>query len=167
MNPQALTMFQQTVKFEQESIWIKPICDFFDIGYKYHLKVIRNDHILGSMVGKKTNELLFGDKYERVLLPKIGFLRWIQLINPKTVREELRESFKQYQILVVEYLFGSVKRIEQAGVHYKRLKKLERLKSIINTEIKSVKRQLERHWNRRYLQTNLGFGDESKQVEGK
>lgn len=157
MNKQTITMFQKTVKFEQDSIWIKPICDFFDIGYKYHLKMIRNDHILASMAGKKANESLFGDKYERVLLPKIGFLRWIQLINPKTVREDLQDKFKKYQTLVVEYLFGSVKKIRQASVHYKRLKKLERLKRKINSEIKSEKRHLEHHWDRRYLQGEFAF----------
>lgn len=157
MNKQAVTMFQQTVKVQDEYIWIKPICDFFEISYRWQSEVIRNDHILPTTVRKSCNEALFGDKRKRIALTKFGFIRWIQAINPTIIKKELQEQFKQYQALIFDFLFGSVKRNKRAKTLYARLKKLKRLKNKITSEITNVKTQLEEHWDQKYLQTSIKF----------
>ena len=79
METTALTMFNQTVKYEQEYIWLKPVCDFFKINYENQTRKIKNDPILANQSTKKSNSLMFGDKYPRILLTKKGFIRWVQL----------------------------------------------------------------------------------------
>ncbi|HNX87735.1 MAG TPA: phage antirepressor N-terminal domain-containing protein [Paludibacteraceae bacterium] len=167
METTALVMFSQTVKYQGNDIWIKPFCDFFGISYKWQVEVLKKDHILASMVRKNCNETLFGDKRERVLLPKKGFVRWIQLINPKTVREELQEKFKQFQELVFDYLYGSAEDEEQIKVHYNRMQKLERLYSKIGTEIKREKAIVATLLNGRYTQLSLNFNTEHQLTDGR
>lgn len=55
MNKQAITMFQNTIKTKDERIWIKPVCEFFNIDYKWQVEVVRNDHILASVVEKNSS----------------------------------------------------------------------------------------------------------------
>ncbi len=47
-----------------------PVCDFFEVDFKYQVEVVRRDAILSSMVEKNSNEKAFGDKRDRILLPK-------------------------------------------------------------------------------------------------
>lgn len=162
METQALSMFEQTIKYHGNDIWIKPFCDFFGISYKWQVEVLKKDHILSSMVRKNWNEILFGDKRERILLPKKGFIRWIQLINPKIVKEELRRKFKQFQELIFDYLYGSVEDEQQIRFHYNRLHKLERLYGIIGNEIKHTKKILAQYLNSRYTQMSINFIEQKR-----
>ena len=160
-----LSMFSQTIKYQGNDIWIKPLCDFFGINYKWQVGVLRKDHILASMVRKNKNKTLFGDNRERVLLPKKGFIRWIQIINPKTVRQELRDKFKQFQELVFDFLYGSAEEEEETKYHYIRLQKLERLYGTIGSEIKREKKMLAQYLNRRYVQLSLNFNTGNKKIK--
>ena len=162
MKNNEVTLFSQLVKYEGEDVWIKPFCDFFGISYKWQVEVLKKDYILASMVRKNSSELLFGDKRERVLLPKKGFVRWIQIINPSTVDPELRPNFQFFQETVLDYLYGSSEEHDQAKINYNRLHKLERLYSKIGQEIKRVKSALQEHWNSRYLQTSMDFNDKKQ-----
>jgi hypothetical protein len=137
MDNTAIKMFSNTIKYDDNTwIWVKPVCDFFKINYENQTRKIKSDPILANHSTKKSNSLMFGDNYPRLLVDKIGFIRWIQLINPNTIATELRSSFEKYQELVMEFLFGSVEREQKATINYARLKKLRRLKGIINAEIK-------------------------------
>ncbi len=157
METDQLTMFNQTVLSEEGHFWIKPVCDFFQIDYQNQVLKIKNDHILMICYGKKRNKMQFGDNYNRIYLTKMGFLRWIQLINPNTVMKSLQEKFKQYQTLIVDFLFGSAEEHEDARTNYNRLHKLERLYGIIGQEIRRTKKILHQHWDNRYMQTQLQF----------
>lgn len=162
METTELTMFNETVKYQGDDIWIKPFCDFFGISYKWQVEVLRKDHILSSMVRKNSNETLFGDKRDRVLLPKKGFVRWIQLINPKTVNEDLRDKFKKFQEFIFDFLYGSIQEERDIKFHYSRLNKLEKLYSKIGTEIKREKKFLADQLNKRFLQLSIPFSNKNQ-----
>jgi len=161
---ESLAMFKETIIVEQELIWIKPVCDFFQINYKWQCEVIRKDHILISMDRKTSPHLAFGDKRSRILLPKKGFIRWVQLINPTTVAESLREKFMKYQEMIFDYFYGSAEEEQKVQVSFKRLRKMERIYNKLGNEIKKVKKEIDNHWNQKYLQLSVPF-EPKKSIE--
>ena len=157
METTALTMFNQTIKYSGKNIWINPVCEFFEISVQNQQRKLKKDAILKKLWTKKSTDLGEVDKNGRILLSKKGFVRWIQLINPKTVRDELREKFVKFQELIFDFLYGSADEQEKAKVNYARLQKLENLKAKIGVEIKRLKKELKQHWSNRYLQTTIPF----------
>lgn len=107
METTQLSIFNRTIKTDDEYIFVKPLCDFFQIEYKNQVEKIRTDPILANSFGKKPKISLFGDNYPRVCLTKKGFVRWIQLINPTTLPEELRTKFIQYQTDIFDFFYGT------------------------------------------------------------
>ena len=107
METTALKMFESTVKYENDQIFVKPLCDFFKIDYQNQVERIKNDPILANSYGKNRNKMVFGDNYPRVSLDKKGFIRWIQLINPSILPEDLRQNFMTYQTLIFDFFYGS------------------------------------------------------------
>lgn len=161
-------MFHNTVHFESDYIWLKPVCDFFKINYENQTRKIKTDRILANHSTKKSSSLLFGDNYQRVLVDKIGFIRWIQLISVTTIDKDLQEQFSIYQELVFEYLYGSLQEEQETKMYYQRLRKLERLYGKVGAEIKRVKQLLAGHLDNKY-QTRLEFnaplqGDDYKEL---
>ena len=126
METATLKMFSDTIKNENGLIWIKPVCDFFKLHVKNQYHNIKKDPILTKLVQKNRPDLdknenlvrknvpVFGeiDKNGRILLSRKGFLRWIQIINPNTIPEDIRDAFILYQGMVVDFLFGSVEEHE-------------------------------------------------------
>lgn len=181
METTALAMFRQTVQYSGQNIWVKPVCEFFELDVRNQHRKIKNDPILGKLVGKNTpdldeNEKLVGknhtdlgeiDSNGRILLSKKGFVRWIQIINSNTIVEHLREKFNLFQEFVFDYLYGSVEDEEQIKLHYTRLQKLERLYSKIGTEIKREKAIVATFLNGRYTQLSLNFNSEHQLTDGR
>lgn len=157
MNNESLSKLKNTIIQENEHIWIKPICDFFELSYKNCRRNINDDLILSNQSTKMPNESLFGDKRSRITLTKKGFIRWIQLVSANDVRSDLQDQFRQYQSLVFDFLYGSVQQNRQTKVLYARFSKLKRLKKKINRELRSIQKQLESRWDRRYLQGTFQF----------
>jgi len=157
METTALAMFNQTVKYTGNNIWIKPVCDFFEINYENQTRKIKKDSILANHSIKKSDSLMFGDNYPRILLSKKGFIRWIQLVNANTIVEHLREKFQKYQDMIFDFLYGSAEDEEQTKLHYTRLRKLEKLYSRIGSEIKKEKAKLTTLLNNKYQQLSLNF----------
>lgn len=157
METQELSMFYQTVKQENEFIYIKPVCDFFQINYENQTRKIKNDVILINQSTKKSNSLMFGDNYPRILLSKKGFIRWIQLINPNTIIESLRQKFVKFQELVFDFLYGSAEDNKKLVFNHKRLTKLNEVKKRINSEITRVKSEIDKYMNNRSIQYEINF----------
>lgn len=171
METTALVMFRQTIQYSGQNIWVKPVCEFFELDVRNQHKKIKNDPILGKLVGKNTpdfdetgklvekNHTDLGeiDSNGRILLSKKGFVRWVQIINSNTVAEHLREKFNVFQEYVFDYLYGSVEDEDQIKIHYSRLQKLEKLYSKIGHEIKREKAAVEEYLNTRYIQLNINF----------
>lgn len=122
METTTLGMFTDTIRYKGANIWIAPVCDFFQISLQNQQRKLKTDPILSKLWIKMStdsleNENLDGkistdlgeiDKNGRILLTKKGFLRWIQIINPNTLQEELREKFIMYQEMISDFLFGSL-----------------------------------------------------------
>lgn len=108
MESSALIMFHKTVKYEDSLIWIKPVCEFFEISVQNQQRKIKNDGILRNLWIKKSTDLGKIDENGRILLSKKGFLRWIMIINMNTVSDDLRPKFCTYQELISDFLFGSL-----------------------------------------------------------
>jgi len=142
MENNELVMFERTVKYSNDVIFIKPLCDLFNISYENQCRVISNDEILQTSSTKKSDKMLFGDKRERVCLTKKGFIRWIQLINPQIVQVSLKENFIKYQILIFDYLYGNVEKEDLLKIKYARLKKLKSLYGKIGYEIQQCQLEL-------------------------
>ena len=100
-------IFEKTIQTDGEYIFIKPLCDFFKIDTENQVLKIKNDPILANCYGKNSNKMLFGDNYPRFCLDKKGFVRWIQIINPTIIDQNLRASFLIYQELILDYLYGA------------------------------------------------------------
>lgn len=155
MEQTALQMFSQTVKFENEFIWVKPVCDFFQISYENQTRKIKTNQILANQSTKKSNSLMFSDNYQRVLLTKKGFVIWIQLINPNIVFEEIREKFVAFQELIMDFLYGSTEENEAAKIKYLRLQKMEKLQGRLSLEIRRMKNDLGSYLSFRFRQGEL------------
>ena len=161
METQQLAMFQSTIQYSGEFIYIKPICDFFDINYENQCRVIGRDSLLKKWSTKKSNSLLFGDNYPRILLSKRGFIRWIQQLNHQIIQVDLREKLLQYQELVFDFLFESAEREEKVKLDYARLHKLKRLKAKINLEINRCEAEIQNYLSGKCSQTTLNFPQQS------
>ncbi|NQU55163.1 MAG: hypothetical protein HQ522_21810 [Bacteroidetes bacterium] len=126
METTTLKMFSDTIRNENGLILITPVCELFNLHVQNQYSKIKKDPILGKLYGKNhtdsaQNEKLYGknttefgeiDKNGRIFLTKKGFLRWIQIINPNTLEEELREKFIMYQEMISDFLFGSLEEHE-------------------------------------------------------
>lgn len=154
-NTTALTMFNTTVKYSGEEIFIKPFCDFFEISYENQCRFIKKDVILQTSSTKKSDKLLFGDERERLTLNKVGFMRWIQLINPQIVQVSLREKLKEYQYLIFEFFLGNIKSEDKTKLAYARLNKLKRLQSKIKVEINKSEKQIQGYLCSKFGQLEL------------
>ncbi len=110
MKNEQLQMFNQTVKFNGNNIWVKPVCDFFGINYDKQIRRINQNILLKSHTSKKADELLFLDKRQDFCLTKQGFLTWILQINSKIVQPNLSEKLIEFQKLIIDFLFGSIQR---------------------------------------------------------
>lgn len=157
MENATLQMFHTTIRFHQDMIWIKPVCDFFDLDVKYQHRKIKNDPVLQNLVENSLPDLGEIDKNGRILLSKKGFLRWIQIVNPQMIRKDLKEKFIQFQLLVFDYLLGSFDREIHIRKEYNRLEKLKRLKNKISAEITVCERAISDYLSGRFLQTKLDF----------
>jgi len=160
MENSELQLFRQTVVAEHnDCIFIHPVCEIFEIDSKNQYKIIKNDPILSNQGGKKTASLLFGDNYLRVFLTRKGFIRWIQLLNPNIVREDLREKLIQYQTNIFDYIYGealvpNIKREHEIELRQRELNSIVNAALTEHKQLEIEKRQL-RATN--YQQLGLDF----------
>ena len=178
MENTSIIMFKKTVTYEHGNIWVKPVCDFFNLDVKNQYTKIKNDPILGKLVGKNPpdlgeNENLVGknpadlgqiDNNGRILLSKKGFLRWIQIINPNTIDKNLRGSFIIYQELIADYLFGAAEEQKLIGNLNAKLQNLKLDYSMIGNEIRTTQQKLFRALNNRY-QYSIPFAHQKRTFE--
>lgn len=185
METTTLAMFRKTVQYDGQLIWVRTVCDFFNLDVQNQYTRIKNDAILGKLYGKNSTDLLKSeilyeenaqnssknrtmvrknrpdlgkiDENGRILLSKKGFIRWIQIINANKIAVPMRERFVKFQELIFDYLYGIAEDEENIKLHYARLQKLERLYSKIGNEIKREKTTVAQLLNGRYTQLSLNF----------
>lgn len=157
MQNTALTMFNATVKYSGDVIFVQPFCDFFGIDYLNQKKSINNNPLLKTSVSKKTSMLLFGDERERICLTKQGFITWILQLRCQIVHPNLQEKLLLYQSLIFDFMFGSIEREQNIKVTYARLGKLKRLKAKIVTEIAVCENEIHSYLDGKFLQREIDF----------
>ncbi len=157
METTTLTIFKKTVQYSGQNIWIKPVCEFFDLNVQNQQRKLKKDKILGNLWIKKSTDLGEIDKNGRILLSKKGFIRWIQLINFNTIRQELQDSFIQFQEMIFDYLYGKTESEQQAKIDYMRLKRLKNLYAKIGREIQRVEKGFNNYLENRFVQYKLDF----------
>lgn len=176
METTSLKDFKSTIQYSGKNIWVKPVCDFFKLDVQNQYIKIKKDPVLGNLYGKNTGDFSKNesmdrktstdlgeiDKNGRILLSKKGFLRWIQIINAKTINDDLRDKFIQYQSLVFDFLYGSLEEEKDTSFHYTRLRKLEKLYSKIGAEIKKEKKAVADQLNKRFLQLSIPFSNKNQ-----
>jgi hypothetical protein len=156
METTALKMFTETVKETDNMIWVRPLCDFFQIDVRNQHKNIKSDAILSKMVGKNTPSFGEIDDYGRIWLTKKGFIRWIQIINPNIIPAQLQEQFIEYQEKISDFLLGSMEEHEQIAATNNRLQNLKGQYSQLGNEIRQAQKELQNLLNNRY-QYRLAF----------
>jgi hypothetical protein len=183
MEISAITMFRNTVKYSgDEFIWVKPVCDFFNLSVQSEYRKIKKDPILGKLwtessteFSKKSDQYRFlsrdlggVDVNGRILLSRKGFIRWVQIINDKSVDNDLREKFVNYQELVFDYLYGNIDQEKKANHNYARLNKLKRLNKKIGMEIKVCQDEINLYLAGKFIQHKIDFKNSTQQksIEG-
>jgi hypothetical protein len=161
METTALKMFTETVKEENNMIWVRPLCDFFQIDVRNQHKNIKKDAILSKLVGKNTPDLGENDKNGRILLTKKGFIRWIQIINPTIIPDELREKFIEYQEKISDYLLGTMEEHEAISATMQQLNYWKDRYSEAGHIVKLKQKELNELLNQRY-QYRLPFTEQKK-----
>ena len=162
MESTALKMFTETVKEENNIIWIKPLCDFFQINVQNQHRKLKNDAVFGKLWTKKSADFGEIDKNGRIMLTKKGFLRWIQIINPNLISDDLREKFTEYQEKVSDYLFGTMEEHEAISATMQQLNDWKTRYSEAGNMVKQKQKELQELLNQRY-QYRLPF-TEAKQL---
>lgn len=89
------------------------------------------------------------------MLTKLGFLRWIQIINANTVEPELREKFIKFQVLVFDYVYGNLENSEKERELYASIKRKRELKKQLTDEIRRETLQLNQIYAIKYGQLQL------------
>ena len=157
MESNALQMFNATIRYADDTIFVQPVCDFFKINAQNQYRVINKDAILRTERIKKSSKSIFDDERPRLTLSRRGFIRWIQLLNPQIVHVSLRGKLIEYQTLIFDFLFGKVEREEEIKTVVKRRDKLKRLKSIISAELNACQERIESYITGRFNQSQLNF----------
>jgi hypothetical protein len=136
-----IELFEKAIIKDDDYVFVKPICDLFDLNYQSQMRIIRNDHFLSKYWIKKSNTLLFGDNYERYALQKRAIIRWIQLINPKIVHQNLQDDFINFQYSIFDFMFSKIIDEENHRKTYLRLHKMKTLYGKIGREIQNLEKQ--------------------------
>lgn len=106
--------------------------------------------------------LIFGDERERIALTKRGFITWILQLRCQIVHPSLQEKLIQYQMLIFDFMFGSVEREDKIKIDYARLNKLKRLKSKIVNEIAKCEKEIHNYLDGKFIQTEIAFEDKNR-----
>jgi hypothetical protein len=165
MDTQAVTIFQETVKYSGRYIFIKPICDFFMIDYKHQLRLINDNINLQKRSSLKSDKNIFGDERERLCLTKRAFLFWIVQINSNVLEEKLRDKFDSFKDILFDFLIGSEmdeeirenKILKRDELKNNITKTLEELRQMRN-ELKTIEKELAPSIQPKYIQLNLFEG---------
>jgi hypothetical protein len=142
MDTQAVTIFQETVKYSGRYIFIKPICDYFGLDYKYQSRVIGESPNLKKRSSHEADKSLFGDERDRICLTKRGFLFWTTQLNPELINTEFREKFILFQESAFDFFMGSEVDEEISEAKILRRDELRVIEAQKLQELKEVRKEL-------------------------
>lgn len=134
-----LQVLQKTEINEKGKIAVTPICKMFEMNVQSVHRTMKKDHILSDLWTKESTNLGYIEKNGTVWLSKRGFVRWIQNINPKYIKDQFRESFKNYQRLIFDYLYGKEEDYAKVKTNAQNIERYEQFISKAKARIKEIK----------------------------
>ncbi|MBW4362498.1 phage antirepressor N-terminal domain-containing protein [Flavobacterium taihuense] len=91
----------------EKAIAIKQICNALGVDFSRQLKKIKEDEILGSVMGVTPTTGADGKTYEMNTLPLKYIFGWLFTINPENVNPEIKQDLIKYRKQCYEKLFDS------------------------------------------------------------
>lgn len=156
MENSSIQMFVSTANSDSTGvISAKPLCDFFGLDWSNQQKMFKNDPHLALLMVKKPSVAEDGKMREMVHFTKKGFLRWVQLINPNTVREEFRARFLEYQSSIFDFFYGSMEEQEQIRLDYIREAEIDGLFKSMKVEKNEIDKRRKKYLNNRFGQLSM------------
>lgn len=151
-----IEIFKQTAMADSAGVIpAKPLCDFFGLDWSNQQKTFKSDPHLAQLMVKKPSTGNDGKTYQMIHFSKKGFLRWVQIINPNVVREDLKEKFLNYQLQIFDYLFGSLEEQERLQANLRRKKELEFIIKNAKDELKNIEKSVSLFIDMRFGQIQL------------
>lgn len=92
-------------------------------------------------------DLGYIDANGRILLTKIGFNRWIQIINPNTIDVALRDKFILFTKMLINYLNANQVKSDDTRMLFSEISELKKQRNELDRSI----RQKERIWSKDYV----------------
>jgi len=156
MEDSTIQMFTSTAKADSVGvISAKPLCDFFGLDWSNQQKMFKSDPHLAQLMVKKPSTGIDGKSYEMIHFTKKGFLRWVQLINPNTIKDELRVKFLDYQISIFDFLYGSMEEQDKMREDYNRRIIVENIIKSGKDELKEINLRVEKYLGSRFGQLSI------------
>ena len=82
----------------EKRVAIRPICEAIGVDYSGQLQKVKEDEILGPVVGLNPTTGKDGKQYEMVTIPFMFIFGWLFTISPKNVKEDARETLIKYKL---------------------------------------------------------------------
>ena len=82
----------------EKRVPLKPICEAVGVDFSSQLQKVKDDEILGSVVGLSATTGKDGKSYEMQTIPYMFVFGWIFGISAKNVKEEARETLIKYKL---------------------------------------------------------------------
>ena len=90
----------------EKRVPIKPICEILGVDFSSQLQRIKNDEILGSVVGLSPTTGADKKQYEMQTIPFRFVFGWLFTINPKNVSPEAKENVIKFKLECYNALYN-------------------------------------------------------------
>lgn len=97
----------------EKRVAVKPICEILGVDFSAQLQRIKNDEILGSVVGLSTTTGADGKQYEMQTIPFKFVFGWLFTINPKNVAPEAKEPVIRFKLECYDALYNHFTRFAE------------------------------------------------------
>jgi hypothetical protein len=163
MENELIEVFEKTIPVENfDLIPIHFFCEEFGIDRDISQKLLSGNQRFSSHIKKISNEGIFGDKAKHIHLDRKGFIAFVMHIPVANAKPELRELLLDYQMEVLDYLYGNA---NQQEAILKRGVALKKERSEIYAKLISENKDFKRYID---ITANIArLGKENKTVQNK
>lgn len=97
----------------EKRVAVKPICTALGIDYSAQLQRLKDDEILGSVMGTIPTTGSDGKTYEMQTIPFKYVFGWLFRIDSRNVKPEARETVLKYQVECYEALYRHFTEVDE------------------------------------------------------
>jgi flagellar motility protein MotE (MotC chaperone) len=98
----------EIIQLSNDLVPIKPICEALGIDESSQRKKIKEDEFFNSVAVLSTATGSDKKEYKMTCLPLKYIFGWLSTINPKNVKEEAKETVKEFRMKCYDALFDSL-----------------------------------------------------------